>query len=129
MTDHEHLTQVILMPNKFKKFGGGGLVPVRTDIKATSNRISLNRGAEILAINASKYVFCSCYRVGTLGSDNHDNIINSLKSFYKSKNPKKIFILGDFNLSSVTWPLDDNALIRNPIEKLFVNSFSDLGLL
>ena len=61
-------------PKKFRKFGGGVLIAIRSDIEVTSKRISLCRGAEIVAIevtiNESKFIFCNCYRVGTLGNAN-----------------------------------------------------------
>ena len=120
------------IPKKFRKNGGGVLIAVRDDIDATSKRISLGNGAEISAIEVdnkgSKFVFCTCYRVGTLGPANHESIYKSLKSFYQSKKPKKIFILGDFNLSSVSWPYDCEAHISNTTERLFVDTFNDLGL-
>ena len=119
-------------PAKFKKFGGGVLIAVRTDINATSKRISLQNGAEVIATevtaNDSKFIFCCCYRVGTLGTDNHEIIVNAITSLYKSRKPNKIFILGDFNLSGVSWPINDNTIIHSPIEKLFIDSFLDLGL-
>ena len=119
-------------PKKFRKNGGGVLIAVRDDIDATSQRISLGNGAEILALEinnkGTKFVFCTCYRVGTLGSDNHESITNSLKSFYKSKRPKKVFVVGDLNLSSVTWPYDPDTPISNNTEKCFIDTFNDLGL-
>ena len=75
----------------------------------------MKKGAEMVAIevtiNESKFVFCCCYRVGTLGTANHRSIIGSIESFFKSKKPKKIFILGDFNLSGVSWPPEENSTI------------------
>ena len=108
------------------------LIAVRSDIEATSKRFNLGGGAEILAaeinVNGAKYIFCTCYRVGTLGVANHDSIKTSIASFFSSKKPKRIFIIGDFNLSSVNWPLDDNLPIQNPVEKLFVDTFNSYGL-
>ena len=34
----------------------------------------------------------------------------------------------DINLSSITWPVADNQEINDPTEKLFVDSFNELGL-
>ena len=66
-----------LDPKKFRKFGGGGLIAIRSDIEATCKRISMRKGAEMVAIevtiNDSKFVFCCCYRVGTLGIANHSS--------------------------------------------------------
>ena len=51
-------------PKKFKKFGGGVLIAIRSDIGATVRRISLRHGAEIVAIeatiNETKFIFCNC---------------------------------------------------------------------
>ena len=119
-------------PKKFRKNGGGVLIAVRDDIDATSQRISLGNGAEILAIEidnkGSKFVFCTCYRVGTLGIENLESISKSVNSFYKSKRPKKLFIVGDFNLSNISWPYDPEVPITNNTEKGFVEMFNDLGL-
>ena len=59
---------------------------------------------------------------------NHDSILNTIQTFYKVRNPRKIFIIGDFNLSSISWPLLENQCSSNPIEKLFVESFTEKGL-
>ena len=87
-------------------------------------RLSVRRGAEMLAIEVSigdnKYVFCTAYRVGTLGEHNHNSIIDSIKSMYRGRSLRKIFIIGDFNLSSVNWPLEENSESSlNRIDQLF----------
>ena len=50
-------------PKKFKKFGGGVLIAIRSDIQADIKRLSVRKGAEILAIEVSidgkKFVFCT----------------------------------------------------------------------
>ena len=120
-------------PKKFRKNGGGVLIAVRSDISASINRLSMRKGAEILAIEldigGNKYVFCTVYRVGTLGENNHDSIINSIKTFYGGRNHKKVVIIGDFNLSTALWPTtEDNINVCNHLDTLFVNSFEDLGL-
>ena len=71
----------------------------------------------------------TAYRVGTLGEQNHESIINSIKPFYHGRNPKKVYIIGDFNLSTVSWPVNyENDVIGNRMDKLFVESFDELGL-
>ena len=119
--------------SKFKANGGGVLVAVRTDINSVSRRVSLSNGAEIIAteitVNGNKLIFCTCYRVGTLGTENHSAIADSLRSLFGSKRPKRIYVLGDFNLSSVSWPINDNDLPSlNAIDNLFVDTFNELGL-
>jgi endonuclease/exonuclease/phosphatase family metal-dependent hydrolase len=117
-------------PKKFRQNGGGVLIAVRSDLNAVSKRISMRRGAEIaaveLTIDGCKYIFCTCYRVGTLGVENHSTISDSIRSLYQCKRPKKIFIVGDFNLSSVTWPISNPP--GNNIDKLFTDTFDELGL-
>ena len=118
-------------PNKFRKFGGGVLIAVRSDLEANIKRISVRKGAEMIAvevtIGTSKLVFCTIYRVGTLGEQNFTSIVDSIKSFYQGKNLRKVFIAGDFNLHSVDWPPQStNTPIR--IHKLFTDTFQELGL-
>ena len=120
-------------PKKFRKNGGGVLIAVRSDIGASIKRISMRKGAEIVAIEVdiggNKYVFCTVYRVGTLGENNHESIINSIKTFYGGRNHKKVFIIGDFNLSTAFWPvIENNINACNHLDRLFVNSFEELGL-
>ena len=119
-------------PDKFRKNGGGVLIAIRSDIKISSKRISLCNGVEMVAIEAtikdSKFVFCNCYRVGTLGTENFNRIRESIGRFFKSKKPKKVFIIGDFNLNSVSWPIEEDSEIANDTEKLFIDCFSEFGL-
>ncbi len=120
-------------PTKYRKYGGGVLIAVRSDIDATVKRISVRRGAEVVAvelsINEVKYVFCVVYRVGTLGSENHKSITETIKPFFTGRKVKKIFILGDFNLSNVTWPLNETMETNwSPIENDFINLFNNFGL-
>ena len=56
------------------------------------------------------------------------SLSNPFDHSLKSKKPKKIFVLGDFNLSSIKWPYDEDTPITNPTEKLFVDSFFECGL-
>ena len=122
-------------PSRYRRNGGGVMIAVRSDINGSSKKIKLNDGAEMAAVeltldDKSKLIFCTCYRVGTLGLANHNIIEENLRSLflnYKKKSPK-IFVVGDFNLRSVHWPLDDNVLITNPTEKCHVDTFSELGL-
>jgi endonuclease/exonuclease/phosphatase family metal-dependent hydrolase len=120
-------------PKKFRKNGGGVLIAIRSDLIATCKRISMKRGAEILAIEVtvgeSKLIICTCYRVGTLGVENHASIVSSIQQFFNAKKSKKIVLVGDFNLNSVTWPFDEAANnIINPIDKMFVDTFHEFGL-
>ena len=120
-------------PRKFRKFGGGVLIAVRSNINASLKRLSMRRGAEILAVELTvgnnKYVVCTVYRVGNLGEANHDCIVQSIKSMYDGRNLRKVFIVGDLNLSSINWTqTEDTQENIDRIDHLFLDSFSELGL-
>ena len=123
-------------PQKYRVNGGGVLIAIRTDIKAEVKRLSICKGAEMAAIELSvgenKYIFCVVYRVGTLGLQNHQSVVNTLKSFYSTKRPKKVFIFGDFNLNGINWSpeafTDGGPTPSNTIESEFLNSFHNFGL-
>ena len=86
-----------LNPNRFKRNGGGVLIAVRNDIQAQVEKISVHKGAEIVGakihMDGKIFIFCTYYRVGTLGTENHESIMKTLKSFYKIRNPRKILWL------------------------------------
>ena len=94
--------------------------------------MSVRKCAEILAIEVSidgkKFVFCTVYRVGNLDEPNHASIMSTIKTFYKIRNPRKIFIVGDFNLKSISWPRSEDMGNGNGTDKLFVDSFNGFGL-
>ena len=95
--------------------------------------MSVHKGAEILAIEVSidgkKFVFCTVYRVGNLEKPNHDSIMSTIKTFHKIRNPRKIFIVGDFNLKSISWPRSEDYMgNRNGTDRLFIDSFNGFGL-
>ena len=54
--------------------------------------------------------------------------MSTIKTFYKIRNPRKIFIDGDFNLKSISWPQSEDMGNGNGTDKLFVDSFNGFGL-
>ena len=94
-----------------------------SDIQAEIKRLSVRKGAEILAIEVSidgkKFVFCTVYRVGNIDKPNHDSIMSTIKTFYKIRNPRKIFIVGDFNLKR----------FRGPGLKIWLTETAQIGFL
>ncbi len=95
----------------------------------------MRKGVEMVAveadINNTKFIFCNYYRVGTLGIENHSNFVESIRPFFQSKRPKKMFIMGDFNLSSINWLPSNNDHDHTsftPTDKLFFDSFNEFGL-
>ena len=119
-----------LNPKKFKANGGGVAIAVRTDLDIKSKQLKLGCVAEILAVefttaSGQKLIICTCYRVGTLGPDNHDRIVGAIRSLTRTKKLTKIVLVGDFNLPGVDW---SSLASPVPIEQKFVDSFVDLGL-
>ena len=120
-------------PKKYRKNGGGVLIAIRSDIQAEIKRLPVRKGSEMAAIEVNtgenKYIFCVVYRVGTLGTENHESITSTIKSFYSSKRPKKLFIVGDFNLNGVDWFSEDGIVTPcTLIEEDFVTTFHNFDL-
>ena len=117
-------------PNRYRSNGGGVLLAVSSNLNATTTRLPVSLGIEMLAVkitfpNNEPIIVCTCYRVGTLGMPNHDIIIKYLRSLVCKKNPPKIYVVGDFNLPHTDW----TSLSSNiTLERCFLDSFSDLAL-
>ena len=120
-------------PKKFREYGGGVLVAVRQDIDGIDIReLRPCKGAEMVAaeitLNDKKFIFSTIYRVLNLGEANHNSIIKTIKSYFKVRNPRKIFIAGDLNLNEISWPLSEDIVVCNKTQQLFLDSFHELGL-
>ena len=116
-------------PKKFRKKGGGVLLAVKESIDVETKEVSLASKAEILSISIkSKHqqlCLTTCYRVGTLGDNNLLEVEKHLRSVASKKKCKAHIIIGDFNLSSVSW--NDN-FSNIGLENKFLDLFNDLGL-
>ena len=92
-------------PHKFRRNGGGVLIAISYSLKVSFNNINLKCKAEMLAIeiildDGSKIVMSTCYRVGTLGTSNYNEIANVLQKLLRKKRLKKIILVGDLNLKN-----------------------------
>ena len=122
---------ILKMPLNLEKNGGGVLIAVSCSLQLSCSRVNLNCKAELLAIeiilnDASKIVITNCYKVGTLGIQNCNEICHALTKLLRKKRVKKLFIIGDFNLPNVNW--DTNLSSSNVVE-LFLEEFFRLGLI
>ena len=54
--------------------------------------------------------------------------MSTIKNFYKIRNLRKIFVVGDFNLKSISWPRSADMGNGNGTDKLFIDSFKGFGL-
>ena len=87
-------------PKKFRRNGGGVLIAISNALAATSKIIPLKCRAEILGIeilleNKTKFIIATCYRVGTLGMDNAEEILRGVRTLTRKKNVKNVILVGD----------------------------------
>ena len=87
--------------------------------------------AEMLALefifeNNTKIIIATCYRVGTLGLENADEILKALKVLSRKKSVKKLILVGDFNLPKIDW---SNGAGTSTLESIFVNGFAECGMI
>ena len=118
-------------PKKFRKYGGGVLIAIRTQLVIDSNYIELRSIAEFLAIELkltdnSKIIIATCYRVGTLGHSNLNEISKSIRTLTRKRGVKEFVLVGDFNLPRINWgDLSSNITL----EQDFLNMFAENSLL
>lgn len=116
-------------PTKFKVKGGGVLIAVRSCLDVEHERVKISTKAEILSVslgssNGSKYCITTCYRVGTLGSENFLEIEKHLKNIASRKKINEHIVIGDFNLPSISWS-DGYSAVES--DRQFLDLFNDLG--
>ena len=68
---------------------------------------------EIILDDGSKIVISTCYRVGTLGTSNYNEIANVLQKLLRKKRLKKFILVGDLNLKNANW---ETNLSRHGVE-------------
>ena len=83
-------------PKKFRRNGGGVLISISNKLSATSKVIPLKCMAEILGIeifleNKTKFIIPTCYRVGTLGLENAEEILREVRTLTCKKMLKRLF--------------------------------------
>ena len=83
--------------------------------------------AEMLALelifeNNTKIIIATCYRVGTLGLENADEILKALKVLSRKNSVKKLILVGDFNLPKIDW---SNGTGTSTLENIFPDGFAE----
>ena len=107
------------------------LIAVNNTLSLQSRAVSLKCAAELLAVeltlpDSTKILLTTCYRVGTLGISNYNEIIQALNKLSRKKMLRKFLVIGDFNLKGINWNTGSSS---NSQENAFLNGFADLGLL
>ena len=115
---------------KFRRNGGGILIAIRRDLDVISTKIDIKCKAEIMGVtlkfsDGKKLALCTCYRVGTLGTQNHSHVYQYLQKVLSRRGITNIILIGDFNLTGVQW---DDFHTSVSIEQLFLDTFSNLSL-
>ena len=115
---------------KFRRNGGGVLIAVRDQLSIKINVIPLKHEAEILAIevtleNKTKIIIATCYRVGTLGMHNADEILKALRMLTRKKSVKKCIMIGDFNLPKINWMSGTGT---STLDNTFLNGFAECSM-
>ena len=111
-------------PKKFRAGGGGVLIAHRTDINVESTEVGLKKvQAEILTIrlklpSGKMLGISSFYRVGTLGSENHDLVKDYLVTLASKKRLDRHVLIGDLNFPEITWP-DTSTTVE--LHRKFIN--------
>ena len=117
-------------PKKFRRNGGGVLIVVNNKLSVQTNVITLKHEAEILAVeitleNKTKIIIATCYRVGTLGMRNADEILKALRIITRKKSVKKRVMIGDFNLPHINRA---NGTGNSVLDNTFLNGFAECGM-
>ena len=115
-------------PNKFRTKGGGVLIAVKTSIEVENDRVDVSTKSEMISVslksNNTDYCITACYRVGTLGDLNLNEIERHLRNVVSRKKFKAHFIVGDFNLPEVDWSEGQSS---TQLGRRFIDLFNDLG--
>ena len=117
-------------PKKFLKNGGGVLIAVSNQLPIQFNVIPLKHEAEMLVIeiilkNKTKIIIATCYREGTLGTHNADDILKALRMLSRKKSVKKFIMVGDFNLPQINWVSGTGT---STLDNIFLNGFAESGM-
>ena len=117
-------------PKKFRRNGGGVLIAISNSLAASFKTIPLKCMAEMLAVeivfeNKTKIILSTCYRVGTLGLNNAEEILKGVSTLMRKKSVKKVILVGDFNLPHINW--SDGTGVST-IDNTFLNGFAECGM-
>ena len=95
----------------------------------TPKLVKIDTRAEILSITlklkgSKKICITTCYRVGTLGDTNCEEITKHIEQISGNKNIKHHIVVGDFNLDTVNWDKEESSSNSN-MHRKFINLFNN----
>ena len=80
---------------------------------------------ELTLPDCTKIIITTCYRIGTLGVANCNQIMQTLNKLRRKKMLRKFLVIADLNLKSINWSTGTSEIA---LETEFVNGFAELGL-
>ena len=113
---------------KFKSNGGGVLIAVNSDVVTNHKVIKSNSRDEVLSISfdiawGKEICITTCYRVGTLGHDNLNEISKHINIISNTTSIKSHILVRDFNLNAVSWDqLSSTIKLQNDFLIMFENN-------
>lgn len=116
--------------NRFRSNGGGVLIGIKHNLDIQTKLIPVKCRAEILSIEITdsrnrKSIISTFYRVGTLGSENHNRIDQYLRNIRRRRGVDEITLIGDLNMCDTNW---EDFSSDTLIEQLFIDTFNDIAL-
>ena len=116
--------------SKYRKNGGGVLMAIRRDLDIVSTKVEYKPAAELLGVtlkfsDGSKIILCSYYRVGNLGTENHNEFKNYIKNARSRRGVSSIVVACDINMPDVDW---QNFSSPHTTDQLFLDTFSNFEL-
>ncbi|KAG7295979.1 hypothetical protein JYU34_021071 [Plutella xylostella] len=116
-----------------QSLGGGVFIAVKREFRANSSASMLSSAEDLWVTISLKYFklhICVLYLCSqNLGSNFSTQLINftsQLTSILASHSEDKFLVLGDFNMSSITWLVTDDGLMAKDLVGTQVTDFIDL---
>ena len=94
----------------------------KIDVKCKAELLS----AELILEDKSKIIIVTCYRVGTLGIDNANEIPSAIRTLVPKKSVRKLIMVGDLNLKGINW---EDGIGKSNIDNVLLNGFAECGLI
>ena len=84
------------------------MIAINNNLAASFKIIPVKCKAEMLAVeilleNKTKILISTCYRVGTLGLNNAEEILKAVSTLMRKKSAKKVILVGYFNRPHINW--------------------------
>ena len=105
----------------------GILIGIKNTLEMKPKVLKSETKAEVLSVTLNykgnkKVCFTTCYRVGTLGENNCNEISKHIQKISLNKSIEHHIIVGDFNLDTVNW---EDCSSTSTIQSRFLEIFDN----